>query len=230
MRTLSIFVDESGDFGSVEAHSPYYVLSLVFHDQYASIYDEVALLRRRLVERGLSANHVLHAGPLIRKERTYSHLNIAERRTIFRLLVTFARQTRVSHRTFIVDKRHIPHNRKLADCLAEALSIFVAENNSYFSKWHRIVVYYDNGQQEITRIVRSTFVRLSSVEMAKISLSDYNLAQVADLYCTLALLQAKSNNAELSTSEKRFFSTAKQDGARALKRGYLKQLNESQFR
>lgn len=31
MRELSIFIDESGDFGPFEKHAPYYVLSLVFH-------------------------------------------------------------------------------------------------------------------------------------------------------------------------------------------------------
>ena len=33
MHELSIFIDESGDFGPFEKHSPFYVLSLVFHDQ-----------------------------------------------------------------------------------------------------------------------------------------------------------------------------------------------------
>ena len=33
MRELSIFIDESGDFGAYAPHSPYYIISLVFHDQ-----------------------------------------------------------------------------------------------------------------------------------------------------------------------------------------------------
>ena len=32
-RTLSCFIDESGDFGPYEPHSPYYVVSVVLHDQ-----------------------------------------------------------------------------------------------------------------------------------------------------------------------------------------------------
>ena len=32
-RTLSIFIDESGDFGAYEEHSPYYIVSAVFHNQ-----------------------------------------------------------------------------------------------------------------------------------------------------------------------------------------------------
>ena len=37
MKELSIFVDESGDFGKYEKHSPYYTLS-VCQDDYLLIY------------------------------------------------------------------------------------------------------------------------------------------------------------------------------------------------
>lgn len=30
---LSVFVDESGDFGEYDYHAPYYIISLVFHNQ-----------------------------------------------------------------------------------------------------------------------------------------------------------------------------------------------------
>ena len=30
---LSVFVDESGDFGEYDHHAPYYIISLVFHNQ-----------------------------------------------------------------------------------------------------------------------------------------------------------------------------------------------------
>ena len=33
MRSLSIFVDESGDFGKTDNKNPYYLLTLVLHDQ-----------------------------------------------------------------------------------------------------------------------------------------------------------------------------------------------------
>ena len=31
MKELSVFVDESGDFGQYEQHSPFYIISLVMH-------------------------------------------------------------------------------------------------------------------------------------------------------------------------------------------------------
>lgn len=37
MRELSIFVDESGDFGPYSSHSPYYLFTLLFHNQENSI-------------------------------------------------------------------------------------------------------------------------------------------------------------------------------------------------
>lgn len=37
MKMLSILVDESGDFGAFEPHCPYYLFSLVFHDQEESL-------------------------------------------------------------------------------------------------------------------------------------------------------------------------------------------------
>ncbi len=33
MSELSVFIDESGDFGPYEHHAPYYIITLVFHDQ-----------------------------------------------------------------------------------------------------------------------------------------------------------------------------------------------------
>lgn len=33
MKELSVFIDESGDFGAYEPHSPYYIITMVFHDQ-----------------------------------------------------------------------------------------------------------------------------------------------------------------------------------------------------
>ena len=33
MKELSIFVDESGDFGVYDYHAPFYIISMVFHDQ-----------------------------------------------------------------------------------------------------------------------------------------------------------------------------------------------------
>ena len=32
-KVLSVFIDESGDFGDYDFHSPYYYVAMVLHDQ-----------------------------------------------------------------------------------------------------------------------------------------------------------------------------------------------------
>lgn len=59
MSELSIFIDESGDFGS---NSEYYLLTLVFHDQANRIDEEVVALKRKLAEAGLPSDRAIHAG------------------------------------------------------------------------------------------------------------------------------------------------------------------------
>ena len=41
MKELSVFVDESGDFGEYDRRSPFYIISLVLHDQRLIVIQEV---------------------------------------------------------------------------------------------------------------------------------------------------------------------------------------------
>ena len=86
-------------------------------------------------------------------------------------------------------------------------------------------VYYDNGQIEVTKILSSVFnALLDHVEFRKVFPSDYRLFQVADLVCTLQLLELKDKKHELSQSEKLFFSDE-----RTLRKNYLKVLKSKKF-
>ena len=91
MLELSCFVDESGDFGEYEKHSPYYLLTLVFHDQSESIYlDNFSILDKNLQkyfpEEG---NTKVHAGPIIRREYEFQNISLDDRRHIINALLTF---------------------------------------------------------------------------------------------------------------------------------------------
>lgn len=44
MKELSIFVDESGDFGEYKQHAPYYIITMVFHDQSNDISSNITML------------------------------------------------------------------------------------------------------------------------------------------------------------------------------------------
>ena len=78
MKELSIFVDESGDFGEYDYRSPYYIISLVFHDQEIDISRDVFILEKKLSDIGWE-NHCVHAGPVIRAEQEYKDCGLIER-------------------------------------------------------------------------------------------------------------------------------------------------------
>ena len=69
-RVLRCFIDESGDFGSYDHHSPYYIVAVVLHDQKNDISEHIKALDEHLSHHGY-LHHALHTGPLIRRESDY---------------------------------------------------------------------------------------------------------------------------------------------------------------
>lgn len=59
MKELSIFVDESGDFGEYSTHSPFYVISLVLHDQVADLICTLELIKNKIESNNLSKSETL---------------------------------------------------------------------------------------------------------------------------------------------------------------------------
>jgi len=53
LKELSIFIDESGDFGRYCHHSPYYIITMVFHDQNKDVRTAIAKLNMELSYLGL---------------------------------------------------------------------------------------------------------------------------------------------------------------------------------
>lgn len=230
MRELSIFIDESGDFGPATAHSPFYIVSLVLHDQSDDISGQLDHIHDALVMRGMPSNHAVHTAPLIRREQEYTWLDLPARRSIFRVLVDFTSKAKLSHHSWVFVKKEFPDADRLVAGISRSLSAFIRENVAFFNTWDRIVIYYDNGQKELTNIVNIVFnAHLSTAEIRKVQPSDYSLFQAADLVCTLALLRAKIDAVGLSASERAFFSTRKESAERALKKGYFKTMDHKRF-
>lgn len=79
MSELSIFIDESGDFGQYDYRSPYYIVSMVFHDQKTDLSESIKKLEYELAHLNLE-QHCIHAGPIIRAEEEYHHMSIEDRK------------------------------------------------------------------------------------------------------------------------------------------------------
>ena len=62
MSELSIFIDESGDFGSYNTMSPYYLVTFLFHNQSVNILEAINLLERKIHLSGFP-DIPIHSGP-----------------------------------------------------------------------------------------------------------------------------------------------------------------------
>ena len=224
MNDLSIFVDESGDFGPYEYHSPQYIVTMVFHEQHNDESDNIRRFEQSLSEIGMS-NHVVHAGPLIRREETYAYLTVDERMRIFRRTFNFMRKANITYKSLVVEKQHINDSLPLVSALSKQLAQFLTSNLAYFNQFDRLILYYDNGQTELTKILVSVFHALfRNVEHREAKPSSYRLQQVADVICTLELTSLKAERKNLSKSEISFFKSG-----RDLKKDYIKPLKLKEF-
>lgn len=109
--------------------------------------------------------------------------------------------------------------------MSRDLGLFVRDNLAFLQSFENVIVYYDNGQKEITNIINTVFNVFLDAELCKVSPSDYSLFQAADMVCTLRMLSEKLNASGIgmSKSELEFFRNE-----RNLKKNYLKPMRRKQ--
>ena len=225
MKELSIFVDESGDFGEYAQHAPYYIITMVFHDQSNDISSNINTLNNALRQIGYGDEQAIHTEPLIRRESPYQYFQPNERRAIFAKLYYFTLNCDIKYKSFVFKKAEYENSFKLEARMARDLSQFIKENLSYFQSFEKVILYYDNGQHELNRILNTVLAtQLADYDVRKVIPNEYRLFQVADLICTLELLKTKMEHGKLSNSEERIFHSK-----RDLKKDFLKGIQKKEF-
>ncbi len=225
MKELSIFIDESGDFGEYSTHSPYYIITMIFHDQHEDINIAISKLNQELGYLKLN-DLCIHTGPIIRKEEVYKEMEIDERRRIFNKMVAFIRQIDIRYKCFHIEKKHILDTVDATGKLSKIISQFIRDNYEEFLSYDDVKIYYDNGQVEVSKILSSVFnAMLPNPIFRKVMPTEYKLFQVADLLCTMELTRLKMEDNLLSKSEMMFFGNI-----RDLKKNYLKPLNKKEWK
>lgn len=121
------------------------------------------------------------------------------------------------YKTFVFKKREFADHDQLVSRMSRDIGLFVRSNLEYFQSFDRVIVYYDNGQKEITNIINAVFNVLLEADVRKVIPSKYSLFQAADMFCTLKLLSVKLEDTGLSKSELEFFRSV-----RDLRKNYLK--------
>lgn len=211
-KVLSAFVDESGMFKYPDPDSRFYIVGLVFHDQSFDIGSLVRHLDQNADAIGLDTDvFTFHAGPLIRQEKGYALMNRHFRGRIFDRMMTFARKVDFRFHCLDVDKKFITSALQIATRLKSELEDFLSTHKAEIESLGRVKVYYDCGQSPITNLLHQTFTSNLGcpVEFAQgVKPENYKLFQLADLICTLHLVELKIKNGEQMThSEFRFFGS-----------------------
>ena len=194
-KILSIFIDESGDFGKVDNKSPFYHVALVLHEQQDDIKESITKMERLLSNWGYN-NHYIHVGPLIRKEKPYTEDCRETRKSLFNVLFQFTQHVPVEYIVLSMNKAKCNVFSKIgyAEQLSKLLAKVIRENGEYFDGFDKIVLYYDYGQSELAIILTTTFnVFFDNVEIRKSMPADYRLPQVADLICTVEMMDSKTS-------------------------------------
>ena len=140
MSELSIFIDESGDFGPYDYRSPYYIITMVFHDQSVNISEPIVKLESDLTNRGFP-NHCVHTGPIIRRENEYAFESIQTRRRILNSMVTFIKHCNVKYHSFHIEKKHIEDSVHASAQLSLLISRFLKSHYDAILSYDNVKIY-----------------------------------------------------------------------------------------
>ena len=191
MKELSIFIDESGDFGEITERPAYYLVTLLFHDQKNEIASNVKRLEDSTKNSGFDFEYI-HTGPVIRREDVFSGLSIDERRKLLFKMLNFIVGSPITYEMAVVNRKEAPDKISLSGRLGREISNVIVKHKAFFDGFDKIIVYYDNGQIELGAILNTVFsIHFSNVEFRKAEPQKYRLLQAADFICSMELLKIK---------------------------------------
>ena len=215
-QVISVFIDESGDFGFVGDASKYYLITFIFHNQKYDISSNIEKIKNR---------PVFHAGPIIRREYPFQNDSLEERKKLIQSIFMFTHSLPIKTKTFCYSKKEFNNDIfKMQAKMSKDLYNFFLENRKFFSDY-KLKIYYDNGQNLLTKLLNFNLaITAIDYEFKKeVHARDYRLYQVADFISTVRLLEVKLKNNELSKTEKMIIDT------RNLKNVYLRTLKKKEL-
>lgn len=150
---------------------------------------------------------------------------IDERRKLLYKMLNFVNACPISYLTIVVDRKEAVDKVSLSGKLAKAINAAMNVHQDFFTSFDKIIVYYDNGQSELSAILNAVFsIQFSNVEFRKAAPQRYRLLQAADFICSMELLKIKRNEKRLSKSEKKFFYKPQE-----LKKTFLKSIEKKKL-
>ena len=144
---------------------------------------------------------------MIRREYPFEGFKADDARLILNALNNFSRKLPISCYSVIVNKSINITSDTLNKSIHNEVQKLINDNYKYFDSFSKIIIYYDNGQEIVSRALKDTFEsEFNNVERRKVKPKEYKLLQVADLFCTITLLELKRQKYHFSSSENTIFS------------------------
>ena len=224
MASLSVFIDESGDFGEVKNLPANYIVTMVFHNQETDINEDIKKLETSVRDAGFQLDYI-HTGPIIRREDVFEGYSIDDRRKLIYKILNFYNKCDIRHVSVSIDRKEAENKVVLSGRLSRKITEILDERAEFFHSFDQIIVYYDNGQTELSAILNAVFSACyANVEFRKAEPVKYRLLQVADFICSMELLRIKKEEKRLSKSEEAFFYKPQE-----LKKTFLKSVDKKRL-
>lgn len=217
MKELSIFVDESGE---QEGPSRYYLITLVFHEQDASLTDAILHYERSLQYKNLP-DIPFHASPLMNGHDDYEHLDLETRKRLLNTFNVFVQNLPITYKTFWYRKSEVNTPMKLEAKMKRDLANYMFDRLERFQSFDSVKIYYDGGQQVITEALHAAIdytISKQATIYRKTQFKDFRLAQAADYLCAIELTRIKYEHSEQTKTDIKIFGYIG-----TFKKNYLKQ-------
>lgn len=125
-------------------------------------------------------------------------------------MLYFIMFSKINYHSFCFEKRNYQNKETLIQKMIRDMSLFIIEHYDFFLSYDKVIVYYDNGQNEVTNIIKEICSHyLSNFEYRKVLPKDYVLFQAADLICTFECLYHKYQKRKMCQSEILMFGSVK---------------------
>ena len=220
MAELSVFIDESGNS---RRDSKYYLLTLVLHKQDEDIGSSISAYETSLGERGFT-DIPFHINPLLGGNDGYADVDVRDRVRLLSCFRAFANKLPFKYHTFSYEKRLYKTDSELFGKIRRDLVLFLFDNLDAMQPYETVKIYYDNGQEEVTRVIHSAFeyaLGRQGIVYRNCPPTRYRLQQVADYACGIELANLKYERNTSGATEALFFGTW-----REFKKNFLKKLRQ----
>ena len=223
MADLSIFIDESG---GDDLRNPYYLVTLVFHDQSVPIASGISCYEAALRQKNLP-NIPFHASPLMNGHDDYRGVPIADRARLLSSFRVFFRHLPIRYKTFAFATSHYQDVEAMSDAMRRELVNFLFDKIELIQAFESVKIYYDGGQSSVTSALHKAIdyvVSRSAIAYRPSSPADYRLAQAADYICTIELTELKYREGRTTATDEKFFG-----GHVKFKKGILKEVRAKEI-